>query len=56
MNLRRYRKALIAFIPAVIAFLSAIGVILPDDIQTSAVTVINSVTAVLVLLVPNSPE
>lgn len=56
MNIPRYRKAIIAFIPAVIAFCSAIGVILPDDIQSSATTVINSVAAVLVLLIPNEPE
>lgn len=53
MNVPRYRKAIIAFIPAVIAFLSAIGVVFPDEIQSSATTVINSVAAILVLLIPN---
>ena len=50
----KYRKAILAFIPAVIAFLSAIGVVLPADIQSSADAVVGGVFAVLVYLVPNA--
>jgi hypothetical protein len=48
-----WRKALIAAVPAVIAFLSAVGVVLPEDIESSAVAAITGIAAVLVYLVPN---
>ena len=54
MPITRYSKALIALIPAVIAFASAVGVVLPADIETTTVGIITSATALLVFLVPNS--
>ena len=54
MQITRYSKALIALIPALIAFASAVGIVLPADIETSTVGIISSAAALLVFLVPNS--
>lgn len=50
----RYRKAILAAIPAVLAVLAALGIVVPDGTSDALTAVVTSVFAALVLLVPNA--